>query len=115
MPLSRHLPLLVRLVLVAWLLALGSAMAASAAKPASLEMICSGGVMKLMAQGQDDPAPSPDCPLCALPGLLPDTPPAGLGLMAAGGGLAPAGEPAPFLRPAGFPPPARGPPRIFLA
>ncbi len=115
MPLSRRLPFFVRLVLAAWLLALGVAIAAPAANPPTLEMICSGGVMKLVAQGQDDPAPAPDCPLCVPPGLLAGLSCTGQGIVPVASGLAPARGIDPKAGHAATPPPARGPPVSFLA
>ncbi len=71
---SRRLPSLARLVLAAWLLSLGVAIAAPAVKPPVLEMICSGGLMKFVEVGQDEDgsASLPHCPLCTSPGLAPD-------------------------------------------
>ncbi len=115
MPLSRRLPFFVRLVLAAWLLALGAAIAAPAVNPPTLEMVCSGGVMKVVAQGQDDPASSPDCPLCAPPGLPAGTALTGLGIVPAASDLAPARRVQPKAGHAAIPPPARGPPAAFLA
>ena len=115
MPLSRHLPLLARLVLAAWLLALGTAIAAPAVKPLSLETICAGGVMKVVVQGQDDPASSPDCPLCSPPGLVACAFFDWAGVMPASQGLAPASPPASRAGLLAAPPPARGPPLPSLA
>ncbi len=115
MPLSRRLPLFVRLVLTAWLLALGAAIAAPAVQPSTLEMICSGGVMKLVAQGQDDSSPSPDCPLCAPPGLLAGEAFTGWGIVPGDTGSVLAEGLAPKGGHAAIPPPARGPPAFLLA
>ncbi len=112
---SRRLPFFARLVLAAWLLVLGAAIAAPAANPPTLEMICSGGVMKLVAHGQDDPAPSPDCPLCAPPGLPAGLSFTGLGIVPAASDLAPTRGVEPKAGHAATPPPARGPPASLLA
>jgi hypothetical protein len=68
----RHMTRLARLVLAGFLLSLGVAAAAPALKPHVLEMVCSGGVYKLVSQEGGAPgAAALDCPLCAPAGLPP--------------------------------------------
>ncbi len=86
MPSPHRLMLQARLVLAAFLLSLGVAVAAPALRPAAIgafELVCAGGVMKLVERGAADSAGLDradrqwaagglmDCPLCAPPGLLP--------------------------------------------
>lgn len=74
----RHLTLAARLVLATWLLSLGVAIASPLVQPRGLEMVCAGGVMKLVAPSDDGDAPPAtaqgDCPLCASHGGLPPAP-----------------------------------------
>lgn len=103
---------LARLVLAWFVLCLGAAAAASAMQPAGMQLVCSGGGIKVLpAGGGEDAAPRVglDCPLCS-PAVVP--PPAPVSIT-----LAPAVR-APVLpvatheqpqRPATSPP-ARGPP-----
>ena len=63
----RQARFLARLVLAWFALAIGAAIASPVVQPKSLEMVCSGGVMKVMAPQEGDAPPSPlalDCPLC---------------------------------------------------
>ena len=110
----RNASLLARLVLVWFALSLGVAVASPIVKPVAMQLVCSGGVAKLVAQGDDGSQPvanhTLDCPLCASFGAPPD---AGLSAREA---LAPQGIVAQshpssriaFL--AAAPLPARGPP-----
>lgn len=64
----RQARFLARLVLAWFALAIGVAVASPVVQPKAVEMVCSGGVMKLMLQGDaDEPVASHtlDCPLCA--------------------------------------------------
>lgn len=101
-----------RLVLVWFVLSVGIAAAAPALQPQSLQMVCSGGVMKLVSLGDEGPAtalPTLDCPLCA-PFQAP--PPARQPSLRSADPAPPdavhASVPAALLRAA--PAPARGPP-----
>lgn len=108
----RRMNRLARLVLAGFLLSLGVAIASPAVQPTRLEMICSGGVMKLLAQ--DDASTTGasllDCPLC-LPGMAPAPGTATLDL-AGPGPVVPgvARRPLPHVTLAAPPLPARGPP-----
>jgi len=71
--------LITRLVLVAWLLALGAAIASPLLKPQALSLVCSGvGVVKLLPQDDGDAegmaGQALDCPLCLTPGAPPPVP-----------------------------------------
>jgi len=60
---------LARLVLAWFVLVVGFAAAAPIAQPQSLDVICSGGMMKLVVTGDADDGAAPatvslDCPLC---------------------------------------------------
>jgi hypothetical protein len=106
---------LARLVLAWFVLCLGAAAAASALQPQGLEMVCSGGSMKLLpAQDSDDGNGGTlriglDCPLCS-PAAAP--PPAPLAWAPAAGAHAVAqpGANRALPRPPALSPPARGPP-----
>ena len=115
MPLMHHLPFLARLVLATWLLVLGAAIAAPAVNPPSLEMICSGGVMKLVPQDPDDSGASTGCPLCSPPGLAAIVWFEPAGVVPAAPGMSPAGFPAALAGLSARPPPARGPPVLLHA
>ena len=71
----RNTAFLARLVLAWFALSLGVAIASPIVKPQSIELICSGGVVKLVAQGDDPGTPAGphtlDCPLCAATGAPP--------------------------------------------
>jgi hypothetical protein len=112
----RHARFLARLVLAWFALAIGVAVASPVVQPKSLQLLCSGGVMKLLVQGDaDEPAPAAalDCPLCATTAAPPPR-------EAHLGELAPLSAAVPLL-PAAWvaartaaPPPARGPPAPSL-
>jgi hypothetical protein len=71
----RHMTRRTRLVLAVFLLSLGAAIASPAVKPHRLEMVCAGGLFKLvLPEGAGvSPAPSAlDCALC----FASDEPPA---------------------------------------
>lgn len=106
-----------RLVLAAWLLALGVAVAAPAVQPQVLEVVCAGGAMKLQAGDADAPAGAAamQCPLCQpLAGPLPVAAPVAAGAVPTG--CEPGwGTPAPVTRAAHAPLPARGPPAALHA
>ncbi|HYD77374.1 DUF2946 family protein [Ramlibacter sp.] len=65
----RQARFLARLVLAWFALAIGVAVAAPLTRSASLELVCSGGSMKLLVKADDGGAPPAshtlDCPLCA--------------------------------------------------
>lgn len=111
MPSLRQARFLARLVLAWFALAIGVAVAAPVVQPkAAGLLVCSGGTMKLLVQGDgDDTALTLDCPLCATPAGPPP-------VIAATGvqvGLSYAVQPVPAARLAArtaAPPPARGPP-----
>lgn len=115
----RLLPVLARLVLAWFALHVGIGVAAPVLHPqASLEAICTGGMMKLLPGSGDDAAgaklASIDCPLCS-PAIapppviaLPSVPPAGpMPLLVQ--------EVATVTPHALAPPPARGPPASIQA
>ncbi len=68
----RNATFLARLVLAWFALSIGVAIASPVVKPQAIQLICSGGVVKIMSQGDDGDAPSKahtlDCPLCAATG-----------------------------------------------
>ena len=107
----RHMTCLARLVLASFLLSLGVAAASPAVTPRPLELVCSGGVYKLVtpetgAQG----AGSLECPLCVASSLPPGPP---MRVAGADGFRAtpPAWVPgSPHALRAVLPPPARAPP-----
>ena len=72
----RNASFLARLVLAWFALAVGVATASPVVKPKSMELLCSGGGMKLLVTSDDGSTPAPghtlDCPLC----VLLDAPPA---------------------------------------
>ncbi|WBY00180.1 DUF2946 domain-containing protein [Ramlibacter tataouinensis] len=109
----RQARFLARLVLAWFALAIGVAIASPVAQPQALELVCSGGTMKLLVKADSggEPATSHtlDCPLCA--SVAPPPP-----VIRAATVLPPVGAmersiPArsPVARPAA-PLPARGPP-----
>jgi hypothetical protein len=111
----RNASFLARLVLAWFALAIGVAVASPIVKPKSIELLCSGGVMKLLVTS-DDGTPATghtfDCPLC----VSLDAPPASAaGLFQAQppsvGILLPHADAALAVFTAA-PPPARGPPFI---
>ena len=71
----RNASFLTRLVLAWFALSLGVAIASPIVKPQAVELICSGGIVKLVAQGDDSGTPTAphtlDCPLCATTGAPP--------------------------------------------
>jgi hypothetical protein len=110
----RHATFLARLMLAWFVLAIGVAVAAPAVGASSLELVCSGGALKLVAKaGDGGVAPAGhalDCPLC----VHVDAPPllcASHVFHAAGrsGPLEAASQTTAVARSAA-PPPARGPP-----
>lgn len=108
----RRMTRFARLVLAWFVLSVGVAIAAPAVQPQALQMVCSGGAMKLVTVGDEaGPAASAtlDCPLCAPFHALPPASRQALRLadplpLAA---AVPADPPA---RPSAAPAPARGPP-----
>ncbi len=113
----RHMTLLARLALAGFLLSLGAAMAAPAVKPQPLEMVCAGGVFKLVApEGKAAMAPSAlDCPWCA-PSGLPPLLPVALVVPDWGSQRSPLGAHTPRITaPAAWSPPARAPPPAAFA
>lgn len=126
---TRRLMLHARLVLAAFVLSLGVAIAAPVLRPAAYEMICAGGVMKLVertspgasesARSGQQPGALADsggllgCPLCAAAGLPPAAVPAPP--LAAYSLAAPeSAPPAPARVRADAPAPARGPPALVF-
>ncbi len=108
----RHMNRMARLVLAGFLLSLGVAIVSPAVQPPRLEMICSGGVMKLLAQVEADASGASllDCPLC-LPGMAPAPGAATLDLPGLGPALPGVSRrPLPHVTIAAPPLPARGPP-----
>ena len=75
MQVLRNASFLARLVLACFALSLGVAIASPIVKPQAVELICSGGVVKLVTQGDDNGTPAGphtlDCPLCAATGAPP--------------------------------------------
>lgn len=71
----RNASFFARLVLAWFALSLGVAIASPIVKPQAVELICSGGVVKLMAQDDDGSKTAGphtlDCPLCAATGAPP--------------------------------------------
>ena len=64
----RQARFLARLVLAWFALSIGVAVASPIVQPKAVQLVCSGGQMKLMVQGDaDEPVASHtlDCPLCA--------------------------------------------------
>lgn len=113
----RQARVLARLVLAWFALSIGVAVASPIVQPKALDLVCSGGAMKLLVKADDGGAPTAthtfDCPLCA--SVVPP-PPAVLAATA----LLPLGEvlrPIPARSPAArsaAPLPPRGPP-VLLA
>lgn len=112
----RRMTLLARLVLAGFLLSLGVAAASPAVKPRPLELVCSGGVYKLVAPGDPGMGPAAsalDCPQC-VPASLPPGPAQAAAHAGWGRAPAPASPPARALAvQADLPPPARAPPAAF--
>jgi hypothetical protein len=114
----RNASFLARLVLAWFALAIGVAVASPIVKPKSMELLCSGGVMKLLVTGEDGSTPATghtlDCPLC----VALDAPPAssaGLGqAQPDSAGMLASHVAAPVKVFTAAPPPARGPP-LFSA
>lgn len=112
----RQARFLARLVLAWFALAIGIAVAAPLASSSSLELVCSGGAMKLLVKAGDGGTPPTthtlDCPLCASVAPPPDAVPATAALLPLGEVLRsiPAGVPA---AQAAAPLPARGPPSLL--
>jgi hypothetical protein len=70
----RHMTRQARLVLAVFLLSLGAAIAAPAVTPQRLEMVCAGGVFKLVlpeGAGVSSAPSALDCPLCVPAGVPP--------------------------------------------
>jgi len=112
----RNASFLARLVL-AWLaLAIGVATASPVVKPKSMELLCSGGVMKLVVTSDDGSTPASghtlDCPLC----VSLDAPPASTAAVAQAQppsvGILLSHADASIAVFTAAPPPARGPPLI---
>jgi hypothetical protein len=73
----RNTVFLARLVLAWFALSLGVAIASPVVVPQAVELICSGGMVKLVPQGDDSGTPTAqhtlDCPLCATTAAPPVT------------------------------------------
>lgn len=112
----RQARFLARLVLAWFALAIGVAVAAPLAQSPSMELVCSGGVMKLLVKADDGGAPAAthtlDCPLCASVAPPPAPVSAATALLPIGEVLRsiPARSPA---AQAAAPLPARGPPSLL--
>ena len=110
----RHATFLARLVLAWFALAIGAAVAAPAVGGSAMELVCSGGALKLVAKSADGGvAPAGhalDCPLC----VHVDAPPsvAASHVFNAPGHSGPVAMASQTNAPArsAAPPPARGPP-----
>ena len=101
--------------MLAWfVLAVGVAIASPVVKPQSMELICSGGVMKLLVKSDDgSAAPSAhtlDCPLCATTGAPPPVLQVGATLAPPSAGVQPVLAASPRISRPAAPLPARGPP-----
>lgn len=115
MPSLRSARFLARLVLAWFVLATGVAIASPMVQPRGLELVCVGGGLKLLQQGDDGATPLAvglDCPLC---GSATAPPPAvhlaALLAVAHEEAVAPARQaPAAAVAPS---PPARGPPAVL--
>jgi hypothetical protein len=110
----RNASFLARLVLAWFALAIGVAVASPLVNPQGIELICSGGGMKLLVQGDQDGEPTTghtlDCPLCASLDAPPAQPQVGVPAIRPTG-HALASNPALHIAAVTAPPlPARGPP-----
>jgi hypothetical protein len=112
----RNAAFFARLVLAWFALSLGVAIASPIVKPQGTLLICSGGVIKSVSQGDDPGSPAGphtlDCPLCAVTGA----PPAASQAFTQAQPLGHAVRPIPAARIAALtaaPPPARGPPSLL--
>lgn len=109
--------LLARLALAGFLLSLGVAVASPLVKPPSLELVCSGGSLKLVTDDGAGSSPSRtllDCPVC---GALDAPPPLRVAeaIRPHAASRLPTGpQVIPCVRQAAAPPPARGPPGPVL-
>ncbi len=112
----RNASFLARLVL-AWLaLAIGVAVASPVVKPKSMELLCSGGVVKLLVTSDEGNPPASghtlDCPLC----VSLDAPPASTASLVQAqppsDGILRSHADAPLAVFTAAPPPARGPPLL---
>lgn len=109
----RNASFLARLVLAWFTLAIGVAAAAPVLKPQSLELLCSGGAMKLLvkdAGGNSVSSHALDCPLCAVGDLPVPVASAQPLLPQPQQAQLPQAEVPRAARLAAAPPPARGPP-----
>ncbi|AEG94758.1 hypothetical protein [Ramlibacter tataouinensis] len=109
---------LARLVLAWFALSLGAALASPVVQPQGVELVCAGGVMKLMTVDEGGPAGASqalDCPLCTPAGAPPAPAPVAAAMPLP---LGHALQPIPAARIAALtaaPLPARGPPVPLLA
>lgn len=107
---------LARLVLAWFALVVLAAAATPAIQPQALELVCSGGSLKLVAVGDLDDGQAPqatslDCPLCM---AVAPPPPASVHVQPRPLGLALQPTPAAHIAVrTAAPPPARGPPSSF--
>lgn len=110
----RNASFLARLVLAWFALAMGVAMASPLVKPKSMELLCSGGVMKLLATGDEGSGPvnahTLDCPLCVSLDAPPATTQSTLQAQRPPGQLLPHFVDERIAVLTAAPPPARGPP-----
>jgi hypothetical protein len=109
----RNASFLARLVLAWFALSLGVAMASPIVNPQAVELICSGGVVKLAVPADDGSTPAPhllDCPLCAATGAPPLARPQPVAAMQPLGYVLQSIPAARIAALTAAPPPARGPP-----
>lgn len=118
MPVLPHARRIARLVLAWFALSLAAAIAAPLVQPDNVELVCSGGALKLLAKGDAGGSAALGhtlhCPLCAGPGAPPPLAPAGIRFapVVAHGVQAPPAARIAVLTAA--PLPARGPPAAVV-
>jgi len=109
----RNATFLARLVLAWFALAIGVAVASPVVKPQAIELICSGGTIKLLASSGDEGEPAAghtlDCPLCASL-AAPPVAQRGVAQPLPQGDAPRSVPPARIAALTAAPPPARGPP-----
>jgi hypothetical protein len=102
-----------RLVLAWFVLSLGVAVASPVVKPVDMDLVCSGGSMKLLVKSDDGNAAAPltlDCPLCASIHAPPPVPRVDAVFIPLLGHAVQAIPSARVAALTAAPPPARGPP-----
>jgi hypothetical protein len=110
----RNASFFARLVLAWFALSLGVAIASPIVKPQAVELICSGGVVKLAGPGDDGSTPAGphllDCPLCAATAAPPLAQPQPFAAIQPLGYVLQSIPAARMAALTAAPPPARGPP-----